>query len=197
MVAPMLIVVVNAPENVTSEPTVMCLPVFATPVPPYWPATTEEFQMPVVIVPTDTRDDRVVTEVVAKLVAHPKPVPLVQISPSPEAEQDGTARPLGVVAVSAPRTVLAVCVASCAFVIDPLSCDVGRLRTDRVVSVAFDVPVMFAAVPVVVLVQGRNPGGRQRPRRDVARVGCVGRCRGRKPRHLSCGQRQTTQRDHS
>lgn len=35
--------------------TVIVLPVFATPVPPYWPATTVPFQVPVAIVPTDVR----------------------------------------------------------------------------------------------------------------------------------------------
>jgi hypothetical protein len=50
-------VVVNAPEVVKSPPIVIVFPVFATPVPPYWPATTEPFQVPVAIVPTLVNDD--------------------------------------------------------------------------------------------------------------------------------------------
>ena len=50
-------VVVNAPEVVKSPPIVIVFPVFATPVPPYWPATTEPFQVPEAIVPTLVKDD--------------------------------------------------------------------------------------------------------------------------------------------
>lgn len=45
----------------------------------------------------------------AAMVLQPNPVPLVQISALVAPEHDGSARPEGVVAVSAPRTVLAVC----------------------------------------------------------------------------------------
>jgi hypothetical protein len=41
--------------------TVIVFPVLATPVPPYCPAMTEPFQVPVVIVPIETRLDKVVT----------------------------------------------------------------------------------------------------------------------------------------
>ena len=44
----------------------------------------------------------------AEIVLHPNPVPLVQIKAFVAPEQDGIAKPDGVVAVSAPRTVLAV-----------------------------------------------------------------------------------------
>lgn len=46
------------------------------------------------------------TELV-EMVLHPKPVPEVHVSALEAPEQDGTARPDGVVAVSAPSTVLA------------------------------------------------------------------------------------------
>ena len=46
-------VVVCAPEVVKLPPIVIVLPVFATPVPPYCPAITEAFQVPVVKVPTE------------------------------------------------------------------------------------------------------------------------------------------------
>jgi hypothetical protein len=50
-----------------------------------------------------------------EIVLQPKPVPEVQIKAFVAPEHDGTARPEGVVAVNAPRTVLAVCVARFAF----------------------------------------------------------------------------------
>jgi hypothetical protein len=43
---------------------------------------------------------------------HPNPVPLVQVSALLAPEHDGSASPDGVVAVNAPSTVFAVCVAS-------------------------------------------------------------------------------------
>jgi hypothetical protein len=43
----------------------------------------------------------------ALMLLHPKPVPEVHVSALVTPEQEGTARPDGVVAVSAPRTVLA------------------------------------------------------------------------------------------
>lgn len=54
------------------------------------------------------------------MVLQPKPVPVVQIRAFVAPEQDGIANPDGVVAVNAPRTVFAVCVASWAFVACPL-----------------------------------------------------------------------------
>jgi hypothetical protein len=50
-------VVANAPEVVKLPPRVIVFPVFATPVPPYCPATTEPFQVPVAIVPTEVNED--------------------------------------------------------------------------------------------------------------------------------------------
>jgi hypothetical protein len=59
-------------------------------------------------------------------VKHPNPVPLVQLSASPVAEQDGTANPDGVVAVNAPSTVFAVCDASALFgIADAATASVG------------------------------------------------------------------------
>ena len=52
VLAPTVKVVVNAPDVVRFPPSVMVLPVLATPVPPYCPATTEAFQVPAVSVPT-------------------------------------------------------------------------------------------------------------------------------------------------
>jgi hypothetical protein len=49
------------------------------------------------------------------IVLQPKPLPLVQVSALVAPEQEGTGRPLGVVAVVAPSTVLAVWLASAAF----------------------------------------------------------------------------------
>jgi hypothetical protein len=46
-------------------------------------------------------------------VLHPKPVPVVQMIAWFEAEHDGIAKPLGVVAVVAPSTVFAESVGSC------------------------------------------------------------------------------------
>ena len=40
-------VVVNAPDVVKFPPIVIVLPVFATPVPPYWPAIAVPLQVPV------------------------------------------------------------------------------------------------------------------------------------------------------
>jgi hypothetical protein len=57
----------KAPEVVTFPPRVMVFPEFATPVPPYNPATTVAFQTPVVIVPTETSEERVVTAVFTKV----------------------------------------------------------------------------------------------------------------------------------
>ena len=50
-------VVANAPEVVKLPPKVIVFPVLATPVPPYWPAITEPFQVPELIVPTDVKLD--------------------------------------------------------------------------------------------------------------------------------------------
>ena len=49
------------------------------------------------------------------IVLHPNPVPGVQIRAFVEPSQDGSAKPDGVVAVRAPRTVLAVCTANAVF----------------------------------------------------------------------------------
>ncbi len=47
----------KAPEVVKLSPSVIVLPVLATPVPPYCPKITDPFQTPVAIVPTDVNDD--------------------------------------------------------------------------------------------------------------------------------------------
>lgn len=47
----------NAPLVVRLPPRVMVLPVLATPVPPYWPATNEPCHVPVPMVPTDVSDE--------------------------------------------------------------------------------------------------------------------------------------------
>ena len=46
-------------------------------------------------------------EALSAKAAQPKPVPLVQFNAFPDAEHEGTAKPVGVVAVNAPSTVLA------------------------------------------------------------------------------------------
>jgi hypothetical protein len=56
----------------------------------------------------------VVTVEAAMAVLHPKPVPLVHLRALAEVEHEGNAKSEGVVAVNAPRTVFAVCVASVA-----------------------------------------------------------------------------------
>jgi hypothetical protein len=45
----------NEPVKATSPPRVSVNPVLATPVPPYWPASTEPFQVPPVMVPMALR----------------------------------------------------------------------------------------------------------------------------------------------
>jgi hypothetical protein len=72
---------------------------------------------PVVVSAADSV--RFVTVAAAILVLQLIPVPLVQSRALADVLQDGIARPDGVVAVSAPRIVLAVCVASCALVACP------------------------------------------------------------------------------
>ena len=59
----MLKVEAKAPEVVRLPPSVMVLPVLATPVPPYCPATTLAFHVPLVIVPTVARLERLVNVV--------------------------------------------------------------------------------------------------------------------------------------
>jgi hypothetical protein len=56
-----LVVKVNALDGVVVKfpPSVIVFPVFATPVPPYWPEITDPFQVPVPIVPTEVKDDPV------------------------------------------------------------------------------------------------------------------------------------------
>jgi hypothetical protein len=54
-------VVVNAPETVTFPPIVIVLDPLLTPVPPYVAPISVPFQVPVLIVPMDTREERVVT----------------------------------------------------------------------------------------------------------------------------------------
>ena len=45
-------VVAKAPEVAKLPPKVIVFPALLTPVPPYWPATTPAFQVPVVMVPS-------------------------------------------------------------------------------------------------------------------------------------------------
>jgi hypothetical protein len=74
-------VVVNAPEVVKFPPIVIVFPVFATPVPPYWPAITEPFQVPVAIVPTLVKED----EITVELSVVPESVPAGAITTFPAA----------------------------------------------------------------------------------------------------------------
>jgi hypothetical protein len=60
-----------------------------------------------------------VTVPAAMEVLQLNPVPDIQFKALADVLHEGTACPDGVVAVSAPRSVLAVCVASCAFVALP------------------------------------------------------------------------------
>ena len=53
--------VLYMPEVVKSPPSVIVFPELFTPVPPYCPAIAVPFQVPVVMVPTEERPDRVVT----------------------------------------------------------------------------------------------------------------------------------------
>ena len=62
VVAPTVNVTANAPAVVKLPPSVIVLPVFATPVPPYWPATTEPCHVPLLIVPTEVSEEPVIPE---------------------------------------------------------------------------------------------------------------------------------------
>ncbi len=66
--------------------------------------------------PLAVTTETVVTVPPPAIVLQPKPVPVVHVNAEVAALHEGTAKPLGVVVVSAPRTVFAVCVASCALV---------------------------------------------------------------------------------
>ena len=114
-----------APVVVTDAPSVMVLPVLATPVPPYWPATSVPAHVPEPMVPTVVSEDVTTPEasVVPVIplagtaaavidVLQPKPVLVVQFSALLAVEHDPTARALtlAIPDVALPRTVfVAIC----------------------------------------------------------------------------------------